>query len=348
MQALVFHEPGRISVESIEDPTPHAGEVVLRVGAVAVCASDLRVFRGEKHAAPGVVPGHEFAGTVVDRAADVETIELGQRVTVYPILACGGCDFCRRGLRNRCVARRTLGYDLNGGIAEYVRLPAAIVAQGHTVQLPDNLSMLRAALTEPTACVLNSLESCRFRAGASVAVLGAGPMGLLHVVLARALGAGPIIVSEPSEVRRAMATQLGATVVSDGDAAQTERAVKDATGGQGADIVIVSVGLDGLTETALRLAAKQASINLFAGFPRESSAVLDVNQLHYNEIVLTGTQNATPDQFRRTVALLPSLGTIDRIATHRFDMAHAAESYSVRADPAALKTLVLPNGDGGA
>jgi L-iditol 2-dehydrogenase len=248
-------------------------------------------------------------------------------------------------LRNRCVARQTLGYDINGGIAEYVRLPAAIVAQGHAVALAENLSMSRAALTEPTACVLNSLESCRFRAGASVAVLGAGPMGLLHVVLARALGAGPIMVSEPSDVRRAMATQLGATIVSDGSAAATEDAVKEATGGQGADVVVVSVGLEGLTETAVGLAAKQASINLFAGFPRESSAVLDVNQLHYNEIVLTGTQNATPDQFQRTAALLPSLDAIDQIATHRFDMAHAAESYSIRADPAALKTLVLPNGD---
>jgi L-iditol 2-dehydrogenase len=348
MHALIFHEPGRISVESIDDPSPQAGEVILRVGAAAVCASDLRVFRGEKHAEAGVVPGHEFAGTVVDRAADVVNVELGQRVTVYPIVACGGCEFCRRGLRNRCLARRTLGYDLNGGMAQYVRLPSSIVAQGHVVPVADQLSTLRAALTEPTACVLNSLESSGFRAGASVAVLGAGPMGLLHVVLARALGAGPIIVSEPVDVRRAMAETLGASVVTGGDAKQSESAVMDATGGQGADVVIVSVGLEGLTETALRLAAKQATVNLFAGFPSASTALLDVNALHYNEINLTGSQNATPDQFRRTVALLPSLDAIDTIATHRFDMAHAAESYSVRADPAALKTLVFPNGDGGA
>ena len=178
MKALIFHEPGQIAVETIEDPSPGPGEVILQVGSAGVCASDLRVFRGEKHAAPGVVPGHEFAGTVLECADGVDVLKPGQRVAVYPIIACGGCDFCRRGLRNRCFNRRTLGYDLNGGLAEYVRLPSAIVAQGHAMALSDTLPMSRAALTEPIACVLNSLESCNFRPGSSVAILGAGPMAL--------------------------------------------------------------------------------------------------------------------------------------------------------------------------
>ena len=339
MKALIFHKPGQISVETIDDPLPRPG------GSAGVCASDLRVFRGEKHAAAGVVPGHEFAGTVVECADDVEVLKPGQRVAVYPIIACGGCDFCRRGLRNRCIARRTLGYDLNGGLAEYVRLPSAIVEQGHAMVLSDRLSMSRAALTEPIACVLNSLESCSFRAGASVAVLGAGPMGLLHVILARALGAGSIIVSEPVDKRRALAESLGATVVSSGDALETENVVKDATQGRGADVVIVSVGIEGLTEIALRLAARQATVNLFAGFPPSSSAQLDVNLVHYNEIVVTGSQNATPDQFRRTTEVLPDLHIVDSVITHRFDMMHADETYSVRSDPAALKTLAMPHGE---
>ncbi len=343
MKALIFHEPGQIAVETIEDPSPGPGEVILQVGSAGVCASDLRVFRGEKHAAPGVVPGHEFAGTVLECADGVDVLKPGQRVAVYPIIACGGCDFCRRGLRNRCFNRRTLGYDLNGGLAEYVRLPSAIVAQGHAMALSDTLPMSRAALTEPIACVLNSLESCNFRPGSSVAILGAGPMGLLHIILARALGAGTIVVSEPVDHRRALAKSFGATVVSTGDAIETENIVKDATGGQGADVVIVSVGINGLTETALRLAARQATINLFAGFPLSSSAQLDVNLLHYNEIILTGSQNATPDQFRRTAELLPDLHTVDSVVTHKFDMMHAAETYSVRSDPTSLKTLAIPH-----
>ncbi len=341
MRALIFHEPGRIQVEQVPDPAPGPGEAVLRVGAGGICASDLRVFRGEKHAAAGVIPGHEFAGTVAAVGPGVDTLHPGDRVAVYPILACGGCDFCRRGLRNRCLARQTLGYDRNGGLAEYVLLPEAIVRQGQAVALPEGLSLARASLTEPVACVLNSLETCGLRAGSSVFVVGAGPMGLLHVILARALGAGAIIVSEPVPARRAMADRLGATVVVDSDPARARAAVLDATRGQGAEVVIISVGLGHLTEAALPLAARQAWVNLFAGFPPGATATIDANFLHYNEIRLTGTQNATPDQFRRTAALLPTLPSVERVVTHRFTADTAADAYAIRNDSTALKSMVL-------
>ena len=345
MRALIFHEPGRIAVETRDDPAPGPGEVILRADAGGICASDLRVFRGEKHAAPGVIPGHEITGTVAELGQGVDGVAVGDRVAVYPIVACGRCEFCRRGLRNRCLNRRTLGYDLDGGLAQYVRLPAPIVAQGQLIAVPDGVPAGRAAMTEPTACVLNSLESCRFRAGAALAVIGAGPMGLSHVVLARALGAGPVIVSEPVGSRRAVAGEIGASAVCGGDPEETRAAVLDATSGRGADVVIVSVGLAGLPEIALPLAARQGCINLFAGFPPGTRADLDVNLLHYSEIVLTGSQNATPDQFRRTADLLPALGAIDRLTTHRFEMSDAAGAYATRNDPAALKTLVLPHGE---
>ena len=316
---------------------------MVEIGAASVCASDLRVYRGEKYAKPGVVPGHEFAGQVIALGEGVADLQLGDGVAVYPIIACGGCEFCRRGLRNRCTSRRTLGYDANGGLAERVLLPASLVAQGHAVKLADGADWGRAALTEPTACVLNSLESCRFRAGASVAILGAGPMGLLHVLLARALGAGEIIVSEPVDVRRAAAEDIGASRVCGGDSDELKAIVDEATGGNGCDIVIVSVGLNGLTETALSVAGRQSSVNLFAGFPPESSALVDVNDLHYREVSLTGTQNATPDQFRRTAALLPTLDAVDRIVSHRFVLSEADQSYTSREDPSVLKTAVLPD-----
>lgn len=343
MRALIFERPGEIRVGDLPSPQPGPGEVVIEVGAASVCASDLRVYRGEKYAKPGVVPGHEFAGQVISLGEGVDDLQLGDGVAVYPIIACGGCEFCRRGLRNRCSSRRTLGYDANGGLAEQVLLPASLVAQGHAVKLSDGADWGRAALTEPTACVLNSLESCRFRAGASVAILGAGPMGLLHVLLARAMGAGEIIVSEPVEIRRSAAEDIGASRVCGGDPSEFKATVDEATGGNGCDIVIVSVGLNGLTEAALNVAGRQSSVNLFAGFPPESSAIVDVNDLHYREVSLTGTQNATPDQFRRTAALLPTLDAVERIVSHRFALSEADQSYTSREDPSVLKTAVLPD-----
>ena len=344
MRALIFDRPGEIRVDDLPAPQPGPGEVVVEVGAASVCASDLRVYRGEKYAKPGVVPGHEFAGQVVALGSGVSELDLGDGVAVYPIISCGGCEFCRRGLRNRCIARQTLGYDVNGGLAEQVLLPASLVAQGHAVKLADGADWGRAALTEPTACVLNSLESCRFRAGASVAILGAGPMGLLHIALARALGAGAIVVAEPVDVRRQAAAEIGASHVCSGDPDELRTTVEEATGGSGCDIVIVSVGMSGLTETALQVAGRQSSVNLFAGFPPESSAVVDVNDLHYREVSLTGTQNATPDQFRRTAALLPTLDAVDRIVSHRFTLSEADQSYTSRADLSVLKTAVVPDG----
>ena len=343
MRALIFDRPGDIRVADVPPPEPGPGEVVIEVGAASVCASDLRVYRGEKYAKPGVVPGHEFAGTIVSLGAGVSGLSLGDGVAVYPIIACGGCEFCRRGLRNRCTSRETLGYDANGGLAEQVLLPASLVAQGHAVKLADGTDWGRAALTEPTACVLNSLESCRFHAGVSVAVLGAGPMGLLHVLLARALGAAEIVVAEPVAVRRDAAAEIGATHVCGGDVDELRAVVDEATEGNGCDIVIVSVGLNGLTETALQVAGRQSSVNLFAGFPPESSAIVDVNDLHYREVSLTGTQNATPDQFRRTAALLPTLDAVDRIVSHRFALSSADQAYTSREDPSVLKTAVLPD-----
>lgn len=342
MQALVFHRPGDIRVETLTDPAPGPGEVLLRMEAAGICASDLRVLRGEKHAALGVVPGHEFTGMVVACGAGVEGLTDGDRVAVYPIVSCGRCEFCRSGLRNRCDRRETLGYDRNGGLAESILLPQALVGQGHAVPVPPGLPARRASLTEPLACVLNSLESCGLRAGASVAILGAGPMGLMHLLLARALGAGPVVVCEPEPGRRALAAEFGATAVCDGSVEAAETAVRDATGERGADVVIVSVGLAGLPEIALRLAARRAAVNLFAGFPPGTTAALDVNDLHYREIVLTGSQNATPDQFRRTLALLPSLPAIDRVITREVDITHADQAYALRDDPRVLKTLVLP------
>ena len=343
MRALIFDQPKQIRVDDLTAPSPGPGEAVIDVRAASVCASDLRVYRGEKYAKPGVVPGHEFAGEVVALGDGVDSLRLGDAVAVYPIIACGGCDFCRRGLRNRCTARQTLGYDANGGLAEQVLLPAPLVAQGHAVRLQAGADWGRAALTEPTACVLNSLESCRFRAGVSVAILGAGPMGLLHVALARALGAAEIIVAEPVEVRRQAALSIGASHVCPGEPAELRALVDEATNGLGCDIVIVSVGLSGLTETALEIAGRQSSVNLFAGFPPQSTAVVDVNDLHYREVSLIGTQNATPDQFRRTAALLPALDAVDRVVSHRFSLSEADQAYTSRSDPSVLKTAVLPD-----
>jgi L-iditol 2-dehydrogenase len=340
MRATIFHEPGRVTVEDRPDPRPGPGEVRLRVAAASLCASDVRVYRGEKHAAPGVVPGHEVAGVVDAVGEGVEGIREGERVIVCPIVACGHCRFCQVGRRNRCLNRKTLGYDLDGGFAEYLHVPAEIVRLGHVFPVPAGLPLSVAALTEPAACVLNSLELCQVAAGTSLAIIGAGPMGLLHLLMARAVGAGPIIVTEPIAERREVARRWGADLVLDPASEDATAAVRDATRGYGADAVVVSVGIAALVPPALQLVRRQGVVNLFAGFPPGDTVPFDPNLVHYGEVVLTGSQNATSDQYRRTLALLRSVPHIDEVVTHRFDIERAPEAYSTRLAMDGLKSLV--------
>ncbi len=348
MKALVFHEPRHIAVEDVPEPFPGPGEVLIDVGAAAICHSDIRVYLGQKHARAGVIPGHEIAGVVAAVGEGVTGLAVGDRVVVCPIIACGSCTYCRSGRRQRCPERRTLGYDENGGLAQQVLLPAALVSLGHVLRVPPGLSLQRACLTEPLACVLNSLETCGLAAGGSLAVIGAGPMGLCHIALARRLGAGTIIVSELDEGRAEAASRLGATAVVDPRREDFVSAVREYTDGLGADAVVLTAGLAEALQQGLAGVRPQGVLNLFAGFPPGTSLTLDVNVIHYREIRLTGSQNASPEQYARILQLLPHMLEVDTITTHRFPLAEATEAYAVRLRNEGLKSLVVVSDSEGA
>ena len=341
MKALVFHEPGRIGVEDVAEPTPGPGEALLNVAATAICHSDIRVYRGQKHARPGVIPGHEIAGTIAEVGSDVAGLSVGDRVVVCPIVACGRCQFCLSGRRHRCSQRRTLGYDEHGGLAEQLLVPASLVSLGHLLPAPADLSLERAALTEPLACVLNSLETCGAAIGRSLAIVGGGPMGLLHLLLAGSMGVEPIIVSEPDAERAETARRMGATAVIDPREQELSTAVRERSDGLGVDAVVVTAGLPEVLEQSLASVRRQGVVSLFAGFPPETSVPFDPNTVHYAEIRLTGSQNAPPELYRRVLQMLPRLPEVDSITTHRFALNDAAEAYEVRLRNEGLKSMVV-------
>ena len=177
--------------------------------ANGLCKRDVRVYLGEKKAAAGVITGHEMSGEVVEVGAGANA-RMGETVAVCPIRCCGTCSFCREGYRNRCPSRKTLGYDEDGGIAEYVKIPAQLVALGHLLPMDRAIAPQVRAFLEPFACVLNSIEEIGTGPGRALAIVGGGPMGLVHLVAGKAYGAGPILVVEPEAERRAVALELGA------------------------------------------------------------------------------------------------------------------------------------------
>ena len=341
MRACVFHGPSDVRVETRPQPEPGPGELLLRMEATGLCHSDIRVYKGEKKARIGVIPGHENVGTIAALGEGADGFALGQRVALCPIIACGRCFYCLRGSRNRCPQRVTLGYEEDGGLAEYLRVPAAIVSLGHVLPVPDGLPPDLATLTEPLACVLNSLEACRLAAGGSLLLLGAGPMGLLHLLLARALGAATVIVSEIDDARREQARRLGASAAIDPRRRDVREATLEATGGLGADAVVVTTGVASLVEPALAAVRRQGTVSLFGGFPPDSAFPLDPNAIHYGEISLTGTQNATTDQYRRALQLLTVMPEAAEVNTHRFGIEEGTGAYESRLGMDGLKSLVI-------
>jgi L-iditol 2-dehydrogenase len=338
MKALRFFEPGRVAVVDVADPSAEPGEVVLKLHATGLCNSDVRVYLGEKKASAGVIPGHEMTGEVVavgEGAAGTR----GQVVSVCPILCCGRCSFCREGYRNRCPARRTLGYDLDGGIAEYVRIPAPLVAMGQLLEMDPAIAPHLRALLEPFACVLNSVESLNVRPGAPAAIVGGGPMGLMHLVAMQGYGAGPVLVVEPDAHRRAVALELGAAAaVAPADA---PTAAAEMTAGEGFPAVAVAVGLADALPLALDLARRLGWVNLFAGFPPGANQVLDLNRIHYDEVHIFGTQNAPFHVYVRAAQLIPRLPALARLVTNLYPLESAAAAYSARLGREGLKSAVV-------
>lgn len=335
MLALAYRGSGALVIE--ERPDPHAGdgEVIVRVEACSICGTDLRIAAGLHRAyvdADGRVPGHEVVGTVVEAHA-AGAVE-GDRVFVAPNYGCGRCRACRRGDVNLCETPRAIGITEDGAFAEYVRLPAELVAQGNLLACRDGIDAAAAALAEPLACVLRGSRACRIGAGDMVIVFGAGPIGLLHISLARVAGAGEIHVAEPNAARREGALAWGATAAY-ADASELP---------SGADAVIVAAPVPAAQQQALELAATGGRVNFFAGLPPGLSRVeLDTNLVHYKELVVTGTTASTNDDCRAALDLILD-GAVDAAALidARFALASAQDAFELAASGLALKVVIEP------
>ena len=240
MQALVLRGPRALAVETLPDPTPGPGELVLRVSACGICGSDLTLYK-QGLLPPGSVLGHEFCGEVVESR---EGFRAGERVCALPALSCGRCRRCRSGLGAYCEKQRTIGMgSAPGAFAEYVA-----VAAHECVRLPAEVDAVRGALVEPLAVALHAVRVGRVRRTDHVLVLGAGPIGLGAVLWARHFGAREVVVCERAPERRRIAEALGATVTASPE--ELDRALPLALPA-GPSVVVEAVGAPGLIQRAL-------------------------------------------------------------------------------------------------
>lgn len=345
MKAAVFAGPGKLELRDIEKPVAGPGELVLKVGANTVCGTDGRILRGEKSAGIdiGVVLGHEIAGYVDDIGDGVEGFNHGDLVGVLPTVPCLECFYCVRGSEHLCTNSQIFGYRINGGLAEYVRIPAEAMTRGGIFRAAPHLTPAEVALAEPLGCVLNGADNYRTEVGDTVLIQGAGPIGLLHAQVNRLLGAHQIIVSDPSPERRAVAESMGATHTINPLEVEPAEAVRELTEGRGADVVIICIGRGELVNQALAAARKGGRVNAFAGFSKGSLAEFDPNLIHYGELVVTGASNAGRASHEKALQLIGA-GHIDvaSLHTHTFTLDDVVAGIEFAQSGEGIKVAIVP------
>lgn len=300
MRALILHGPDDVRLEDVPVPEPAAGEVVLRVTRALTCATDAKMLRQGRHPAlpdPPAPLGHEAAGVITAIGAGVEGWREGDAVVVANSAPCGDCPPCRRGRPSLC---ESIVY-LSGAFAEYLRVPARIVAR-NMLPLPAGLAPERAAMVEPLACAVRGVERVEARAGDEVVVLGGGVQGTLIAGLLAVRGCR-VTLCDPHADRRERAIRFGATRALDAPRDDAAIAmVRAAHGeGRGPDAVVEAVGRPGAWEAAVALARPGGEVLLYGGCAPGTTVTLPTFPLHYGELAIRGSYHHTPEAVRRAL-----------------------------------------------
>lgn len=299
MKAAVYFKKNDLRVMDIEVPELGDRDVLVKVKFCGVCGTDVHIFHGDGGAAPvpeGTVIGHEFSGVVAGVGRDVKGFREGDRVTVNPNQSCGECYFCQNGKEHFCTAMKGYGTTYNGGFAEYVAVPDKQV-----FMLPDGLSFESGSQSETLSCCLNGIDLCNLRAGANVFILGAGPIGLMMLQLARMCGAGRIVVSELVEQKRNLALKLGADVAFDPREEDIGAVLSREL--PNVDCVIEAAGTKITTEQAIQYAGKACTVMLFGLVSPDTEISIKPFSIFQRELTVTASF-INPYTFSRAVRVL--------------------------------------------
>ncbi|WP_210729236.1 alcohol dehydrogenase catalytic domain-containing protein [Actinomyces procaprae] len=339
MRKAVLYAPNDMRIEQVPIPELEPGDVLLKVTGALLCGTDVRIYTGRKTRnvnLPSTL-GHEFAGEVVAVNGDLpEGVSMGDQVCVYPLVPCGNCSACSKGHPNICRNRVAFGYQLDGGLSQYVRVPT----QARENLIPINhVSSREAAIVEPVACALNGQNLAKVAGADTVLVAGAGPLGLIHIRLAKAQGVRQVISVEPNQARHAIARASGADLVlapSDGIADQIREFAPD-----GVDVVIMAIGRPEAMSPYLGVLAPGARISVFAGFNSEAKLEFVANDIHYNEYEIVGASSCRRENFQQVAPMIDDgrLKVADLIGT-QLPLDRATEAIDLAASGADMRVGV--------
>lgn len=349
MKVARFYEPGDLRVEEAERPTPAADELLLRVHACATCGTDVKIFHhGHRNlkTLPRVI-GHEIAGEVVDVGSDDLGWRPGDRVQCIAFVPCGRCFQCTRRAMTVCDNATSIGYDYDGGFAEFMIVPENVLRVDGLNRMPDGLDYHVAAATEPLACALNAQEQVEVGRydDETVVVFGSGPIGCMHVMLAQAKGAERVFMIEINADRLKLASDLvdlDATI--DASAQDPVEAIRDLTGGRGADVSIVAAGSGRAQMQAIDMAAPRGRISLFGGLPKDNPEItVDANTVHYSELTIAGPAGSTPTHNKQALEMIGSGAVrLDDLITDTLPLDRVHDALTAVESGTSIKVVIEP------
>ena len=314
MKAVIFPQPGSISVESVPDPTCQPDEVIIKIAQSGICGTDIHIYRNEYMSDFPLIPGHEFNGEIVEVGQNINDFSIGDRVVVDPNLYCNHCDFCRNEQANHCANWQGVGVTRNGGFAEYISVPAKAV-----YKLPHSLDDTQAAFVEPLACVVWALKRIRVNPADRILIIGSGPMGLLLLQALRHGGASQITMVDKQSSRLNIAESMGASQILVADEHQDEQLKEWSP--HGSDIVIDATGVPAVIENAFQHLKVRGQFLQFGVTPMNAKISISPYDIFHKDWTIIGSF-AICYTFLPAIAWLES-GSIDvePLVSHKLPLA---------------------------
>jgi L-iditol 2-dehydrogenase len=347
MKVLRFYAPGDVRVEEAPIPQITADEVLIRVRNCSTCGTDVKIFHnGHQNITPPRVMGHEVAGEVSEVGANVAGWSVGDRVQVIAAVPCGECYECRKGWMAVCENQTSIGYQYDGGFAEYMVVPQAVLKVDGLNRIPDGVGFDEASAAEPFACAINAQELLGIEAGDTVVVFGAGPIGCIHTRIARGVhNAGRVFLVDVNAERLAMsAAAVQPDEVIDASTVDVVAEVMRLTEGRGADVVITATAANITQEQAIAMAARNGRISFFGGLPKTNPTITcDSNLVHYRQLHIHGANGSAPVHNKRALEYIASgVVPVKDLITVHLPLERALEAFDIVAKGQAIKVTVEP------
>ena len=348
MLALRFYAPEDLRLEDVPEPTCGTDEVKIRVKNCSTCGTDVKIRKnGHQNLTPPRIIGHEIAGEVVEVGSGVAgDWKPGDRVQVIAAVPCGKCHECRKGWMAVCQNQTSVGYQYDGGFAEYMIVPREVLAVDGMNRIPDGVGFAEASAAEPFACAINAQEQLGIEPGDDVVIFGAGPIGCMHVRIARGVhGAGRIILVDiNSERLKVSADAVQPDVVINASEVNIVEEILKLTGGRGADVVITATPANITQEQAVSMAARNGRISFFGGLPKTNPTItLDSNLVHYRQLHIHGANGSAPEHNRRALDYIASGEVpVADLITRRIRLRDVMDAFGIVERGEAIKVTVEP------